>query len=627
MASRGAIRSGLGSFANAIRAKHKQEIEATERARQENLRLQAFQNNPELLSGPLRQPIPPARINRDRPFPPPGFIEETNVGPPLPRPGARQEIQARLQGLQKRQQENFKQFAIENEENAKIFSQLPADVSAKLATQLRTGRADSFARIKEQAGSFGSVAQQALSMKAGPRRNDFLIKDFETRQRLAESEGVQGPDAQRYLDIINAVGSPDLQNSLLKNIVGTNRDIEKLIASKETQDKDQLERDDFALSDVFKSAANMETIPREGQLSQQDFFLQNQRQAFIAEGNNRGVQEIDRMLKVPAGPDRALLMTSRGQQIEGGEVRKARVAPTTLSEGQRRFGPGGEEIARVAPKPDLTTLEKEAIAAGNIPGTPEFKEFIGQRAGRVRSGRFTKGTGVIVRDEQGSQFRSVPILDQNTGKLINKLVPIGGELVSRVGETPEELIKRQARGKGLGTAEVGRVGRLNTRVSEGITAAEGLATINRSLQLLEEGVKTGGFAGLKLKASQFLGVEGADQAELSANLARTVLSQLRPTFGAQFTEREGTKLERIEAGIGKSVAGNIRVLKQLKTIIEREARRGLSAAREVKDNFAIEEIDRLMKFKISSPTSTAVGGGEFNFNPTTGKLEPAGGKK
>jgi len=104
MASRGAIREGLGSIADAMRLRQrnqqiqdqfetrfrfaeqkelsKRRLEAAEKARQEDLRRQVFQNNPELLRGPLRQPIPPARFNRGQPFPPPGVIEERKTGLP-----------------------------------------------------------------------------------------------------------------------------------------------------------------------------------------------------------------------------------------------------------------------------------------------------------------------------------------------------------------------------------------------------------------------------------------------------------------------------------------------------------------------------------------------------------------
>ena len=277
----------------------------------------------------------------------------------------------------------------------------------------------------------------------------------------------------------------------------------------------------------------------------------------------------------------------------------------TLSEGQQRFDAQGRRIAGVADKSNLSSLEKNARAAGFIPGTPEFQEFIKNKVNQQRGGRFAKSPSVIVRDEQGNQFQSIPVLDQSTGEMVNKLIPIGGELVSRVGETPLQTQERAIETAGGTVTAKGQATRIQTTINDGINAAEGLGTLNRSLELLQT-IKTGGLAGAQLRFEQFFGVQGADEAELGANLLRTVLSQLRPTFGAQFTEREGTKLERIEAGIGKSTEGNIRVLKQLKTIIEREARRGITAAKKSGDDFSAEEIDRLIKFKITAPKEDGI---------------------
>ena len=59
----------------------------------------------------------------------------------------------------------------------------------------------------------------------------------------------------------------------------------------------------------------------------------------------------------------------------------------------------------------------------------------------------------------------------------------------------------------------------------------------------------------------------------------------------------------------KSVAGNIRILKQLRTIIDRTARRGLSAAKETGDRFSEDEINALREFKISAPSPAKDVGG------------------
>jgi hypothetical protein len=93
-------------------------------------------------------------------------------------------------------------------------------------------------------------------------------------------------------------------------------------------------------------------------------------------------------------------------------------------------------------------------------------------------------------------------------------------------------------------------------------------------------------------------VTGADEAELSANLGKAVLSQLRATFGAQFTEKEGERLASIEAGFGKSTEGNKRLLQQAEAILDRAARRGLKAAEDSGDTFTAEEIRKSMNFSL-----------------------------
>lgn len=140
--------------------------------------------------------------------------------------------------------------------------------------------------------------------------------------------------------------------------------------------------------------------------------------------------------------------------------------------------------------------------------------------------------------------------------------------------------------------------RLSLHIDAGISAADSLPVINRALELLDS-VKTGGIDAAKLAATNFLGVTGADESELSNNLGKAVLSQLRATFGAQFTEREGARLDALEANFGKSTEGNKRILQQVKKLVERAARRGIDAAERTGDKFSADEIRRSMDMKLS----------------------------
>lgn len=145
-------------------------------------------------------------------------------------------------------------------------------------------------------------------------------------------------------------------------------------------------------------------------------------------------------------------------------------------------------------------------------------------------------------------------------------------------------------------------------ISEGYKAADALPIVNRGIELLDS-VSTGGLDAVKLKATNLFGVTGADEAELSANLGKAVLAQLRSTFGAQFTETEGRRLQEIEAGFGKSTEGNKRLLEQAKKLVERVARRGIDAAKRSNNPFDADEIGKAMQFTLSPTKSNGPQGG------------------
>jgi hypothetical protein len=180
----------------------------------------------------------------------------------------------------------------------------------------------------------------------------------------------------------------------------------------------------------------------------------------------------------------------------------------------------------------------------------------------------------------------------------------GRGLVSRTNpEDVRQLTTAEQEATGAGTVAGGAAtGKGNAErnqifISEGMAAADSLPTLNRAIELLGT-TKTGGLNNLKLWASNTLGVTGADEAELSANMGKAVLSQLRSTFGAAFTEREGAKLQEIEAGFGKSTDGNKRLLQQAQKLVDRAARRGLAAAQAAGDTFSADEIRKSMDMRL-----------------------------
>lgn len=167
----------------------------------------------------------------------------------------------------------------------------------------------------------------------------------------------------------------------------------------------------------------------------------------------------------------------------------------------------------------------------------------------------------------------------------------------------QRIKQAEATGSTTGTTQTTRY---STQIDNGLQAADSTAILRRGLELLDS-VKTGGIDAAKLKATNLFGVTGADEAELSANLGKAVLSQLRSTFGSQFTEREGQRLQEIEAGFGKSTEGNRRLLDQAQKMVTRIAERGIRAAEASGDTETAQEIRDSLKFSIGEQKPSASG--------------------
>lgn len=153
--------------------------------------------------------------------------------------------------------------------------------------------------------------------------------------------------------------------------------------------------------------------------------------------------------------------------------------------------------------------------------------------------------------------------------------------------------------KGSETTSKENVNRAQDFINRGVAAAEGLPAVNRGLKLLET-VETGGFDRAKIAAKQAFGIESADEGELTYNLGKSVLSQLRETFGAAFTQEEGKRLADLEAGLSRSPATNKRILAQVKQIMESKAKRGKEAAIAQGDDFTAQDIDKFMSMELTT---------------------------
>lgn len=219
----------------------------------------------------------------------------------------------------------------------------------------------------------------------------------------------------------------------------------------------------------------------------------------------------------------------------------------------------------------------------------------------------------LVNAKTGEKRLVSPTVDPTTGaaSLAPFDVPEGFEISK---ETPEEERAADVIAKGqeerLKVSKKGEAGRRQQAINKGLDAADSFANIQRGLDLLDS-IETGGIDAVSLKAKQLFGVEGADEAELSNRMGKAVLSQLRETFGAAFTAKEGDQLKDIEAGFGKSTEGNKRLLEQTKRIILRAARRGIRAAKAEGDLDTVADIEESLKFRLESPTAPQATIGRF----------------
>ena len=217
----------------------------------------------------------------------------------------------------------------------------------------------------------------------------------------------------------------------------------------------------------------------------------------------------------------------------------------------------------------------------------------------------------IINQETGEKKLVTPTFNKQTGK--GELSPLDipeGFVISKETGAEKRTADVQAKIKtkrGEATAK-SQAERRETQINQGLDAADGFANIERALTLLDD-VETGGTDNLSLKAKQFFGVEGANEAELSNRMGKAVLSQLRATFGAAFTAAEGKQLSNIEAGFGKSTAGNRRLLEQTKRIVLRAARRGIRAAKATGDLDTVADIEESLAFRLDDEPQSVLPNG------------------
>lgn len=153
-----------------------------------------------------------------------------------------------------------------------------------------------------------------------------------------------------------------------------------------------------------------------------------------------------------------------------------------------------------------------------------------------------------------------------------------------------------SQGRERGTSQEKRI---QLAIDDGIDAAQRIPKLREARNILET-VGTGGMNGVMLAFKQRLGIASADESQLIYELAKNVLSQLKPTFGAAFTAREGDLLRRIEANTDNSTEGNKRLLDELLDALELDVNRARLEARENRDTRSLNAIDGYLSQQFAS---------------------------
>lgn len=257
-------------------------------------------------------------------------------------------------------------------------------------------------------------------------------------------------------------------------------------------------------------------------------------------------------------------------------------------------------IDRMMAMNDPKQLDEELFGSVNM--AVHMGLLPGVAAGMGGEGKPAQKTGSwLVQDDKGNVMPMVGSYDPNTQKLTTQYgeaLPQGWKVVGKEGEAPTE--RRAAEVEKARQVERTKYGeqRIKSTIDRGVTAAESIPNLKRGLELLDM-VETGGVRAVGLRAKQLFGIETGDEGELSNRLSKAVLSQLRDTFGAAFTENEGKRLERIEAGFSKNTVTNKRLLNQALRMAQQKAEAAKKAAQDIGDNYTVEEIDDLMSFTYS----------------------------
>ncbi len=263
------------------------------------------------------------------------------------------------------------------------------------------------------------------------------------------------------------------------------------------------------------------------------------------------------------------------------------------------------QIKQMGPDEAAAQIERNRAMTGSVLKVPEVQKTM-QSIGKVSPENYT--TSSLQKFNQTGNYDDLqvrPEKAEKAGGAISKPSPkdFTTESIARYQETGNAAdLKRYSSASSKRGQET---------INQGLTAAQGVPNLKRAVSLLSE-IKTGGLNSALLRAKQAFGVEGADEAELSNNLGKAVLGQLKDTFGSAFTEKEGARLDRLSANYGKSPKGNIRILNQALKMSEMKVKQAKIRAEAVGDFETIAEMDAYLDFDMGDSAPVDSGGGPVN---------------
>lgn len=242
-------------------------------------------------------------------------------------------------------------------------------------------------------------------------------------------------------------------------------------------------------------------------------------------------------------------------------------------------------------------LRQRALDSGEIEGTPGWQQFM--RTSGAVEGEGSKG---LTRFKNGAYINITPqgprVYNTDAQEVFD---PEAIAEVIRAGRDSGVLLAGDM--AAATTRATSQETRIQQAIEDGIDAAARMPKLMMARELLNT-VDTGGWDAVKLRFKQAFGITSADESKLIYELSKNVLSQLKPTFGAAFTAKEGDLLMRIEANTNLSTEGNIALLDELINALDLAVQRGRVEARENKDTRSLNAMDGYLAQQFQSLDSS-----------------------